>query len=502
MTHGAIPQDLKAQYIAPIYKKGNKTDPTNYRPISLTSHVTKIFERVIRNRLVDYLENNNLISSTQHGFRKGRSCLTQLLQHYDNILHNLTEGFETDVIYLDYAKAFDKVDHNILLQKLHNYGIRGQLYTWIKAFLTNRTQTVVVNGQHSYPRSVISGVPQGSVLGPILFILYINDLHKVVCNCNAGSFADDTKIERKIDISEDADSVQHDLDNIIEWSKKNNMVLHEDKFMLLRYKTNKSTMLDALPFTSHLSEYVTPSGNILRPQGTARDLGVELSSDYKWTVHINKMVCGAIKTASWVLGVFKDRSKLVMLQLYKSLVRSRVEYCCPLWNPLNVTDIQTIEDVQRHFTRRIAGTGDLDYWERLSALNLKSLQRRRERYMIIQVWKILNHISPNDIGMQFTDNARLGKKVKIPAFNKEAPQSAVTLYDSSFAVHAGKLWNILPADVTSCTKLDMFKVQLGKFLRLIPDNPPVKGYHTSQNRNSIIDWWNQSGGLQNVGRPC
>jgi hypothetical protein len=438
--------------------------------------------------LVDFLESNKLLSLTQHGFRKGRSCLTQLLQHYDSILRNLNEGFETDVIYLDFAKAFDKVDHNIPLQKLHNYGIRGNLYEWIKAFLSNRTQTVVVDGHHSDPKPVISGVPQGSVLGPILFIIYINDLHKVVKNCISGSFADDTKIQRKIDISEDAEIVQEDLDSIIEWSKKNNMVLHQDKFMLLRYRTNKSTMLDELPFTSHLSEYATPSGHILKPQKSARDLGVELSSDYKWTPHINKMLAGAIKTASWVLGVFKDRSKPVMLQLYKSLIRSRVEYCCSLWNPVKVTDIQTIEDVQRNFTWRIAGTGDLDYWERLSALNLLSLQRRRERYMIIHVWNILNETTPNDIGMQFTDNMRLGKKVKIPAFNKHAPLSAVSLYDSSFAVHAGKLWNILPHSVTSATQLYMFKILLGKFLHEIPDKPPVKGYHTTQNRNSIIDW--------------
>ena len=183
---------------------------------------------MIRTQLVDFLESNKLLSLTQHGFRKGRSCLTQLLQHYDSILRNLNEGFETDVIYLDFAKAFDKVDHNIPLQKLHNYGIRGNLYEWIKAFLSNRTQTVVVDGHHSDPKPVISGVPQGSVLGPILFIIYINDLHKVVKNCDPGSFADDTKIQRKIDISEDAEIVQEDLDSIIEWSKKNNMVLHQD----------------------------------------------------------------------------------------------------------------------------------------------------------------------------------------------------------------------------------------------------------------------------------
>ncbi|CAL8281689.1 unnamed protein product [Gadus morhua 'NCC'] len=129
-------------------------------------------------------------------------------------------------------------------------------------------------------------------------------------------------------------------------------------------------------------------------------------------------------------------------------------------------DMHTIEDVQR-----ISGTGNLDYWERHSALNLLSLQRRKERYMIIHVWKILNETTPNDIGMQFTDNMRLRKKVKIPAFNKHAPLSTVSLYDSSFAVHAGKLWNILPHSVTSAAQLDMFKILLGKFLHEIPDKP-------------------------------
>ena len=170
MTNGIVPPSLKEQFITPVYKKGDKTDPENYRPISLTSHVIKVFERVVRKRMVVHLEANNLISDTQHGFRKGRSCLTQLLQHYDEILSNLVKGYETDVLYLDYAKAFDKVDHNILLYKLKFYGIDGQLYEWIKSFFTNRTQRVVIDGHHSVPKHVISGVPQGSVFGPILFI--------------------------------------------------------------------------------------------------------------------------------------------------------------------------------------------------------------------------------------------------------------------------------------------------------------------------------------------
>ena len=138
METGLIPLTLKDQYIAPIYKKGNKTDPANYRPVSLTSHLIKIFERIVRKELVTYLESNELLSTSQHGFRQGRSCLTQLLHHYDNLLKNLLEDEVCDVLYLDFSKAFDKVDHQILLRKLENIGISGELYGWISEFLSDR----------------------------------------------------------------------------------------------------------------------------------------------------------------------------------------------------------------------------------------------------------------------------------------------------------------------------------------------------------------------------
>ena len=138
---GSIPPALKMQYIAPIYKeKGDRSNPANYRPISITSHLIKVFERVLRNRLVTHIEDNGLLSNHQHGFRKKRSCLTQLLDHVDHILKCLNSGEEVDVIYLDYAKAFDKVDHNILLAKLRYFGISGKMYDWIKEFLSNRVQ--------------------------------------------------------------------------------------------------------------------------------------------------------------------------------------------------------------------------------------------------------------------------------------------------------------------------------------------------------------------------
>ena len=201
---GIVPDSLKQQLIVPIHKKDSKVHAKNYRPISLTSHIVKIFERLIRDQLAQYFDVNCLLSSNQHGFRHGFSCLSQLLAHFEEILSNYLEGSESDVIYLDYAKAFDKVDHNLLLKKLRGYGVCGKTLKWIADFLSGRRQKVIINGFASFWVAVLSGVIQGSVLGPILFIIFINDLQYYVKYSSLRCFADDsrplcqTKVNRRI----------------------------------------------------------------------------------------------------------------------------------------------------------------------------------------------------------------------------------------------------------------------------------------------------------------
>ena len=176
-----------------------------------------------------------------------------------------------------------------------------------------------------------------------------------------------------------------------------------------------------------------------------------------------------------------------MLTLYKSLVRSLLEYCCPVWNPRKISDIQELEGVQRTFTSRIAGCQDLDYWERLQKLSLMSLQRRRERYIILHMWKLLHGDVSNDLRIEFVNRGRTGIKAKVPTLKGRSSVANQSLYDNSFAVFGPHLWNCLPAVINTITTFEQFKERLTSFLMRIPDKPPTKGYSTS-NSNSILDW--------------
>ena len=209
----SIPNSWRLANITPLHKKGPKRTVSNYRPVSLTSVVCKTMEKFVRDRLMDHMEKNNLFTNHQHGFRKGNSCSTQLIEVLEDWTEKIDNYNSIDTIYLDFQKAFDTVPHIRLLKKLEGYGITGKILGWIKNFLTDRKQKVVLNGSHSDWTEVTSGIPQGSVLGPILFTIYINDLPDVVYNM-AKLFADDTKL-----YDEEKASLQNDIDRLVQWSR-------------------------------------------------------------------------------------------------------------------------------------------------------------------------------------------------------------------------------------------------------------------------------------------
>jgi hypothetical protein len=484
---GHIPQLLKTANIIPIHKGKSQGVPANYRPVALTSHLIKIFEKVIRKYIVAFMEENDLFNPGQHGFRLGRSCLSQMIAHYDHVTQHLEEGQNVDVIYLDFAKAFDKVDFLATMRKLRNMGISGKLGRWIHSFLTNRTQTVIVNGVKSHPTEVKSGVPQGSVLGPLLFLVLIGDIDQDVTSAFVSSFADDTRVAKGIKTRDDVKSLQSDLDSIYEWAEGNNMMFNYQKFECLRYGRNADLKAN--------TEYTTKQGDKISVVEHAKDLGVIMSCNATFHQHISVVTDIAHQLSSWVMRTFRTRHRTPMLTLWKSLVLSKLDYCSQLWSPAQVGDIQALEQVQRNFVRRISGIHHLDYWQQLKALSLYSLERRRDRYIIIYVWRILEGQAPNfadpDMGgIKANWNNRRGRSCRVPPVSNQVPPVIRKLRHSSFAIRGPRLFNILPAvlrNKTECT-VHAFKRSLDKFLETVPDEPQITGY-TAMRRaesNSLI----------------
>ena len=487
---GIIPKDYKTQIIKILHKKGNKTNPDNWRPISITPHTIKIFERVLRNKMMQYIENNEILNPTQHGFRKNRSCSSQLITHLRNIFEHQINGKEVDCIYLDYSRAFDRVDHNLLLKKLNAINIKDNYLRWIKNFLTGRSQKVLIDNFFSYPTSVQSGVPQGSVLGPILFAIYVNDLPNCVKDCELLTFADDTKIISHIDSINSTVTLQENLDKIANWSKQNNMELNSKKFEMITFRLNSQQpnlkLLQTLPFADKYRVYKLTNGKNLTPSPVVRDLGVTVDSELNWNAHRSIICKKARQRCGWILNVFNTRQKDPLIILFNSLVRPLLEFCCEVWYPYKIKDICEVEQIQRSYTSRISNMQNLNYWERLESLKIESLQRRREKILITIIWKIKNQLYPNSTNIRFKLNPRYqSEQIILPPLPR-TNSKLVTKYEESFIIKGAKLWNRLPGKLTNQTSLNQFRTQLNDFMKKIPDRPPISGYVTNTT-NSLLD---------------
>ena len=235
----------------------------------------------------------------------------------------------------------------------------------------------------------------------------------------------------------------------------------------------------------NILQYYVADDITLQSVHQLQDLGILISSDLSWSPHIRAIASKARQKASWVLSVFHTLTASVMLTLYKSMVRSLLEYSCPLWHPIRISDIQELKSVQKAFTARISGIKDMHYWDRLVHLSLMSLQRRRERYIILHMWKILHGYTSNDLNVQLETRPRLGNIDIIPFKCRVSTAANQSLYDSLFAVQGPKLWNAIPYHLNIVNKAEHFKDQLTKFMLSIPDRPPIRGY-ASKNSNPLL----------------
>ena len=281
LSTGKFFTEWKDANIIPLFKKGKRTFFNNYRGISLLSILSKVLERCVARRIVSFTQDR--IYHLQHGFRNGHSCTTQLLAVLYAIGKALDNGDEIDIVYLDLTRAFDTVCHVHLLQKLNFYGITGALFDWITDYLFHRRQRVVVNGTSSPWVDVCSGVPQGSVLGPILFILYINDLPDSVSFSNIAMFADDTKCFHTIKNNCDVNHFQQDLDSLSVWASRNELTFQPIKCENLRITRKRHSIQRSYTLNELTLKTVT----------SARDLGVQVSHNLTWADHIANVISKA-----------------------------------------------------------------------------------------------------------------------------------------------------------------------------------------------------------------
>ena len=484
MSQGIIPPDLLLVLISPIHKGGSRADHAKYRPVALTSHLIKVFERVIRKSLVNHLEALDLLPDNQHGFRQLRSTLTQLLTHWDSVLDSLEHGESVDVIYTDFSKAFDKCETNVLLHTVRDCRVMGRVGVWISAFLDplTRKQAVGVDGRMSELTPIVSGVPQGTVLGPVLFLIHIRNISSSLSDgTNSASFADDTKIWRGVKTPDDCAQLQEDLQSVYGWAENINMMFNSDKFEWIRYSLT--------PESAPKFQYLSPDSSIIEQKDNLRDLGVRLSSDLSFNLHIEKAVTTASQMVGWAMRSFRTRGSHILLTTLKSLVQPHLDYCCQLWCPSTQYEINRIEKVQRSLISRISDQRLIgaDYWQKLKLLRVYSQERRRERYAVMFLWKLSQGlVTGYDIDFTPCDS-RIGRKA-VSANVPRTPASFKNATEGSLSVKGVALFNSLPITLRNSNHGDtaMFKNHLDIYLGNIPDQPTVAGLTRGAQSNSLL----------------
>ena len=456
LTEGVVPVDWRIANVTAVFKKGDKTSASNYRPISLTSIICRVMESLLRDVIFNHLSRHSLIRSSQHGFTPHKSCLTNLLEFMEVITDMLDQGYNVDMVYLDFARAFDKVPHARLMIKIRALGITGNIANWIEAWLRDRKQRVVLNGQQSSWKSVTSGVPQGSVLGPCLFVIFINDIDTAVDTLTViKKFADDSKLAKAVNNLEQRDSLQQTLNFVFKWSQEWQMLFNTDKCVVMHLGSNN------LQYEYTLNDIPLKTTNV------EKDLGVYMHSSMKPSYQVAEAAKKANQILGQILRAFSYRDKVHFVNLYKQRVRCHLEYCIQAWSPWLQQDIELLESVQKRAVRCISGLSGT-YEEKLQHVGLTTLYDRRKRGDQIQTFKIMNHIDDVDYRTWFVpisdkeghqtrqshiivDNQVMNTK------NISVPKAKTDIRHNFFSHRVVNTWNKLPHCIKVASTTNEFK---------------------------------------------
>ena len=455
---GIFPNEWKESMVSPVYKSGARNDPSNYRPISVIPVIAKIFERIVYDQLYEYLNNYNLLTTCQSGFRSLHSTLTALLEVTNSWSVNIDNGLINGVVFIDLKKAFDTIDHNIILKKLRNYGVDLNSLKWFESYLTNRTKKCRVNDHLSSTNPVTCGVPQGSNLGPLLFLIYINDLPNCLKCATPRIFADDTSISYVANSMDELQSVVNsELENLHKWLNTNKLSLNiaKTEFMIIGSRQRVSAMDDRITVEINDCE--------VEEVDSVKSLGVYIDKHLNWSAHIEKI---SKKIAS-AIGALKRIRPYVTTDaavcVYRALIQPHFDYCCSVWDGLGQTlscKIQKLQDraarivMQASYNASAGVLFDVLHWDNLSL--------RRKKFKANLMFKILNGKAPTYLQELFSIRG-IGYNIRNSEMRLNLPKPRTDYMKKSFCYSGAVLFNSLPQDIRKCQSLPQFKKTINEY---------------------------------------
>lgn len=455
INNGIFPEEMKLAKVTPIYKSGEKTDCDNYRPISVISAVAKIFEKIIYIQFNDYLNNNQIISKHQSGFRTQHSTETTLLHTTNQCLVNMDKGLINGILFLDLKKAFDTVDHKILVSKLERYGVRGVTLKWFQSYLHERKQICKINSSKSNTNNITCGVPQGSNLGPLLFLVYINDLPNCLETTQASMFADDTNITCRGESPADIESkINIDLDNVHNWLTANKLTLNREKteYMIVGSRQRLKKMSN----NTHIQ--IVIGDQTIEQVHKKKVLGVIIDDQLRWQEH-NDAQCKKISKNIALLRRAKNFvTQDALLTMYNSLVLPHFTYCSTVWNNgNNVSQVNKLYKLQKRAARVITGSGyeirSSEIFDKLKWDSIETIFKKREQLMI---FKALRGMTPTYLSELFETSHNNTYRLRSNDRKLYLNKPKTNFLKHSFSYRGARSWNSLPQEIVD--KYEYFSI--------------------------------------------
>lgn len=457
---GIFPSQWKYAKVFPLFKANDRTDRLNYRPISVLPMLSKICERIVYDQLYTYLSKNNILNKYQSGFRSLHSTVTALLDATNEWYLNMDNDMINLITFLDLAKAFDTVSHHILLEKLNVYGICGKSLDWFASYLSNRQQSCVVEGHISKPQKITCGVPQGSILGPLLFLLFINDLPTCLQYTKARMYADDTSLSAASKSTSELQShVKCDLDSIHKWLKANKLSLNVTKteYMYIATSFKLANLGRIFP--------ITIGNQPIKRVKSTKCLGVYFDENMSWSKHIDHLSKKVCRSINGLKQARKFVPKQTLVSIYNALTQPYFDYCDTVWGNLSKGPSSCLQKLQNRAARIITFQGyDTRSADILEELNWENLSQRRDKHLCLMVYKALNNKVPgylNDLFVKCSDYISYRSKLRDSEINLALTRTPKTeCFKGSFSYRGVQMWNSLPHDFKIPQSLTTFKNKL------------------------------------------